>query len=100
MAWTSQGEEFCAALLNYTTHLTPKKKAELKNIYGKAINPFWGEWTTMNQVTFVNLRNRKNVLNNLKLVMLKEIVRLGHQYYCVIRSHNLDFESFFMLILH
>ena len=54
----------------------------------------------MNQVTFVNLRNRENVLSNLKLAMLKEIVGLGPQYYCVIHSHNLDFESFFMLILH
>ena len=54
----------------------------------------------MNQVTFVNLRNRENVLSNLKLAMLKEIVGLGPQYYCVISSHNLDFESFLMHILY
>ena len=53
----------------------------------------------MNQVIFVNLRKRENVLSNLQLAMLKEIVGLGPQYYCVIRTHNLDFESFFMLIL-
>ena len=53
----------------------------------------------MNQVIFVNLKNRENVLSNLQLAMLKEIVGLGPQYYCVIRTHNLDFESFFMLIL-
>ena len=53
----------------------------------------------MNQVIFVNLRNKENVLSNLQLAMLKEIVGLGPQYYCVIRTHNLDFESFFMLIL-
>ena len=100
MAWTSQGEEICAALLDYTIHLSPKKKAELKSIYGKAINPLQGEWTTMNQVIFVNLRNRENVLSNLKLAMLKETVGLGPQYYYVIRSYNLDFESILMLILH
>ena len=100
MAWASQGEEIEAALCDYTSHLTPEKKAELKNNYGKAINPFWGEWTVMNQVTFLNLMNRKNVLSNLKLAMLKEIVGLGPQSYCVIRSHNLDFESILMLILH
>ena len=54
----------------------------------------------MNQVIFVNLRNRENVLSNLKLAMLKEIVGLGPQYYCVISSHNLDFESFLMHILY
>ena len=54
----------------------------------------------MNQVIFVNLRNRENVLSNLKLAMLKEIVGLGPQYYCVIHSYNLDFESLLMLILH
>ena len=54
----------------------------------------------MNQVIFVNLRNRENVLSNLKLAMLKEIVGLGPQYYYVICSYNLDFESFLMLILH
>ena len=31
--------------------------------------------------------------------MLKEIVGLGPQYYCVIHSLNLDFESFFILVL-
>ena len=54
----------------------------------------------MNQVIFVNLRNRENVLSNLKLAMLKEIVGLGPLYYCVIKSYNLDFESLFMLVLH
>ena len=72
----------------------------MKNIYSKAINPFRGEWAAMNQVSFVNLRNRENVLSNLKLAMLKEIVGLGPQYYYVIHSYNLDFESFFILILH
>ena len=54
----------------------------------------------MNQVMFVNLRNRENVLSNLKLAMLKEIVGPGPLYYCVIRSYNLDFESLLMLVLH
>ena len=40
MAWTSQGGKVHAALLNYIAHLTPEKKAELKIIYSKAINPF------------------------------------------------------------
>ena len=48
----------------------------------------------------MNLRNRENVLINPKLAMLKESVVLGPQYYYVICSHNLDFESFLMLILH
>ena len=54
----------------------------------------------MNQVIFVNLRNRENVLSNLKLAMLKEIVGLGPQCYYVIRSYNFDLESLLMLILH
>ena len=54
----------------------------------------------MNQVTFVNLRNRENVLSNLKLAMLKELVGLGPRYCCVVKSYNLDFESLLMLVLH
>ena len=100
MDWTTQGEEIHTTLLNYTACLLPEKKTELRSIYGKVINPFQGEWMTMNQVIFVNLRNRENVLSNLKLVMLKEIVGLGPQYYFVIHSFNLDFESFLMLVLH
>ena len=100
MAWISQGEEVQAALCDYIAHRTPQKKAELKNTYDKAIDPFVGEWTNMNQVTFVNLRKRENVMSNLKLAMLKEIIGLGPQYYCVICSYNPNFESFFMLILH
>ena len=77
MAWTTLGEEIRTTLLNYTAHLLPERKKDLKNIYGKAINPFQGEWTTMNQVIFVNLRNRENVLSKLKVAMLKEIFGLG-----------------------
>ena len=77
MAWTSQGEEVQAALHDYTAHLSPEKKAKLKNTYGKAINPFWGEWKAMNHNTFVNLMSREYVLSNQKLAMLKEIVVLG-----------------------
>ena len=100
MAWTTPREEICTTLLNYTACPLPERKTELKNIYGKAINPFRGEWTTMNQVIFVNLRNRENVLRNLKLAILKEVVGLGSQYYCVINSYNLDVESLLMLVLH
>ena len=72
----------------------------MKSKYGKAINPFQGEWTAMNQVIFVNLRNRENVLSNLKLAMLKEIMGLGFQHYYIIQSYNLDFESLFILVSH
>ena len=98
MAWTTPREEICTTLLDYTACLLLEKKAE--NIYDKVINPSRGEWTIMNQVIFVNLRNRENVLSNLKLAMLKEFVGLGPQYYYVIKSYNLDFESLLMLVLH
>ena len=100
MAWTTPGEEIRTTLLNYTTRLSLERKTELKNIYGKAINPFWGEWTTPNQVIFVNLRNQENVLSNLKLAMLKELVGLGPHYYYVIKYYNFDFESLLMFVLH
>ena len=54
----------------------------------------------LGQITFVNLRNRDHVLSNLSLAMLKESIGLGPQFYCVIRSYNLDFESFLMLSLY
>ena len=56
MAWTSQGEEVQAALLDYTAHLTPKKKAKLKNIYGQAINPFWGRMDNYESSHFCKLK--------------------------------------------
>ena len=62
--------------------------------------PFLGEWTTLGQITFVILRNRDHVLDNLSLAVLKESIGLGPQFYCVIRSYNPDFESFLMLSLY
>ena len=79
MAWTLQGEEVLATLTHYVAQLNPRKKAKFKHTYNKAIDPFLGEWTNLNKVTFVNLRNRKNVWSNLSLVTLKEAIGLGPQ---------------------
>ena len=68
--------------------------------YDKAINPFLGEWTSLNGITFVNLQNRENVWDNLGLAMLKEAIGLGPQCYCIIQSYNFGFENLFMLTLH
>ena len=54
----------------------------------------------MNQFIFVNLRNRENVLSNLKLAMLNKLLGLGPQYYCIIKSYNFYFESLLMFVLH
>ena len=91
MAWTLQGEEVREALSRYVTRLDAQKKAELGHIYDKAVNPFSGEWTNVNGITFVNLRNRENVFDNLGLDMFKEAIGLGPYRYCIIRSYNLDF---------
>ena len=77
MAWASQGEDVLATLTCYIAQLNPRKKTELRHIYDKAIGPFLGEWTNLNKVTFVNLRNRENIWSNLSLAMLKEAIRLG-----------------------
>ena len=84
MAWTSQGNEVREALSRYVTQLDPQKKAELGHIYDKAVNPFSGEWTNLDGITFVNLRNRENVFDNLGLAMFKEAIGLGPLCYCVI----------------
>ena len=99
MAWTSQGEEVRETLSRYVTRLDAQKKAELGHIYDKAVNPFSGEWTNLNGITFVNLRNRENVFDNLGLAMFKEAIGLGPYRYCIIRSYNLDFENLLMLTL-
>ena len=99
MAWTSQGEEVREALSRYVTRLDAQKKAELGHIYDKAINPFLGEWTNLDGITFVNLQNRENVFDNLGLAMFKEAIGLGPCRYCIVRSYNLDFENLLMLIL-
>ena len=97
MAWTSQGEEVLGALIQYVAQLSPQKKAELGHTYDKAVNPFSGEWTSLNGITFVNLQNRESVWDNLGLAMLKEAMGLGHHHYCIIQSYNLDFENLLML---
>ena len=58
MAWTSQGDEVWVTLSQYVTQLDPQKKAKLGHIYDEAVKPFSGEWTNLNGITFVNLRNR------------------------------------------
>ena len=65
------------ALTHYIAQLNPRKKAELRHTYDKAIDLFLGEWTNLNKVTFVNLRSRENVWSNLSLPTLKEAVGLG-----------------------
>ena len=99
MAWNSQGEEVLEALTRYVTQLSPQRKTELGHTYDRAINPFLGEWTNFNGITFVNLRNRENVWDNLGLAMLKEAIRLGPHRYCIICSYNLDFENLLLLTL-
>ena len=99
MAWTLQGEEVWEALSQYVTRLDAQKKAELGHIYGRAVNPFSGEWTNLDGVTFVNLRNRENVWDNLGLAMFKEAIGLGTYHYCIIQSYYLDFENLLMLTL-
>ena len=57
MAWESKGEEVREAIKAYVCKLTPKQKKELREIYDQAISPFKGEWKTLNEVTFITLRN-------------------------------------------
>ena len=77
MAWASQGKEVLTTLTHYIAQLNPREKTKLRHAYDKAINPFLGEWTSLNEVTFVNLRNRENVWDNLSLATLKEAIGLG-----------------------
>ena len=100
MAWTSKGEEVKGTLVAYVNQLEPKGQKNLRKLYDKAMSPSCGEWMTMNEVTFVNLRNWENVLDNLSLAIFKEAVGLGPQCYCILQSHNADFESFLLLALH
>ena len=100
MAWSSKGEEVREVLKNYVCQLEPEKKKILSERYNKAVSPFYGEWKTMNGVTFVSLRNWKNVIENLSLAVFKEMVGIGSQWYYVVRSFNRDFKSFLLLILH
>ena len=72
-------EEVREALSWYVAQLSPQKKVELGHTYDKAVNPFLGEWTNLNGITFVNLQNRENVWDNLGLAMLKEAIGLGPQ---------------------
>ena len=99
MAWTSQGEEVLATLTRYVARLDPQMQAKLGHTYNEAVNPYSGAWTNLDGITFVTLRNRENVWDNLGLAMLKEAIGLGPQHYCIIRSYNLDFENLLLLTL-
>ena len=52
----------------------------------------------MNGVTFVSLRKRENVIENLSLAVFKKMVGLGSQWYCIVRSYNQEFKSFLLLV--
>ena len=100
MSWTSKGEEVQMALKNYATQLGAQRRIDLSTTYDKAMAPFQGSWKTLDRITYVNLRNQRNVLENLSLATLKEMMGLGPCLYCVLRSYNSEFESFLILALH
>ena len=85
MAWTSQGEEVLATLNQYIAWLNPQMQTELGHTYDQAVNPYSRAWTNLNGITFVTLRNRENVWDNLGLAMLKEAIGLGPQHYYIIQ---------------
>ena len=49
---------------------------------------------------FCKFEKPRNVIENLSLAVFKEMVGLGSQWYCVIKSSNRDFKSFLLLALH
>ena len=100
MAWESKGEEGRETVWSYVLQLNCDQQETLHRIYGLKISPFRGEWKTMDGLTFVNLRNCENVLNNLSLAVLKEMLGMGPWQYCIVRSYNREFESFLILALH
>ena len=100
MAKESKGEEVHETLQSYVLQLDCDQQDTLCRTYDLKMSPFWGEWKTMNGLTFVNMGNRENVLNNLSLVLLKEMLGMGPRLYCIVRSYNREFESFLILALH
>lgn len=100
MAWSSKGEEVRRVLEDYVYQLAPEGKKRLRGVYDQRASPYLGEWKTMSDITFISLRNKENVLHNLNLAIFKEMLGLGTQWYCVVRSFNKDFEALLMLTLH
>ncbi len=100
MAWNSQGEQIRETLKNYAAQLKPAQKKDLEKYYDKAFAPFRGAWQELRGITYVNLTTRENVIENISLSVLKEMMGLGPQHYCVIRSFNPDFEALLFLALH
>ena len=88
------------ALKNYATQLGTQRRIDLSTTYDKAMAPFQGSWKTLDRITYVNLRNQRNVLENLSLATLKEMMGLGPRLYFVLRSYNPKFETFLILALH
>ncbi len=100
MAWNSQGEQIRQTLKDYATQLEPDKKKSLEDYYDKAFAPSRGEWQELRGVTYVTLKTREHVLENVSLSVFKEMMGLGPLHYCVLRSYNRDFESLLLLALH
>ena len=71
MAWTSKGQKDQETLKKYATQLGSQDKIDLSTSYDKAMEPFLGSWQTYDGITFINLKNRINVLENLSLATLK-----------------------------
>ena len=100
MSWDSQEEIVRQRLKDYVVTLKPEEKTKLRNAYERALSPHFGKWTTMNEITFVTLRQRQDVLDNISLAVLKEMIGLGPLRYCIVKSYNPEFESLLMLTLH
>ena len=84
MVGASQGEEVHVVLKDYVAWLRIQEMANLSSIYDKKMAPFLGEGKTIDDITYVILRNHLNVLENLSLATLKEMIGLGSWLYCVI----------------
>ena len=67
-------------------------------------HPSWlwkySKWTTRQDITYVTTLEEDHISNNIKLAMIKEMLGLGPQSYCIIDDETPGFEKRVLLLLY
>ena len=58
------------------------------------------KWTTSKGETFVTMWDEKHLKDNLRLAMIKEVMGVGPEKYCIINNWMPHFESRLLLLIH
>ena len=105
MAWNSREEEVLARISDHVMASSKAEKRAFVRLMTRLIFPQEGtigaqcRWLTSLSVTRVTVWGQAHLLNNLRLVVIREALGLGSHHYCIIRSEVPNFASKVLLLM-